>query len=350
MIQQPQQMPPQEWKKRVHNFFIPNPRQPRSAYVWLILGLLAVVLAIAAHNAFIAFMGLIGVIVGAVKFLRYLWTYWRGQPKATGQELDAWLHEKLQWLVNVGVNRLGVHPTELGPRGMQGDDWYLVFVGIPDGDLVMARARLGVWRPDVFLYIGWGEDGQMRLSRYQIMIVYKSNYRMPVYQCTLDIASGATITDAAQEYKLSAVEGMQTFSDRINVQANKQGSQAPIADQALHFTTEQVIKLMVSGREAISMRTGIASSETSNFMGVSQVDGLIAALREHLREHHFGVQGSLNPLAGGLPTPTGLPAGQTLGLPADQTLGLPASPHPARALGGQVDGQLELPRGSDEYR
>jgi hypothetical protein len=330
----------QQWERRVHNFFIPSPRQPVRAYIWLGVGLFVVIIGVAAHAAFFAVIGLIAVVVGVIRFLRFVIAWFRGQPKATGQEIDAMLYNKLAWLVDVGANRLGVHPTELGPHGMRGEDWHLDFVGIPVENLRLAFARPGYWRPDKYLYIGWGEDGCLRLSRYRIMIVYKSNYRMPVYECTLDIATGATVTDVTQEYTLQGVEGLVVQSDRINVQTDGQAGNGQSPDQTpvAHFTTKQVITLMVSGRPAISLTTGIASSETSSFMGVSQIDGLVAALREHLRQYRFGARAAMG-------YPGAMPAVPMPGMPVP---GMPVPGAVASPDSSAVDPSrsLQLPPGS----
>jgi hypothetical protein len=320
-------MSQQEWEQRVQRFFIPTPGQPVKAYVWLAVGAAVLILSGMGHIAILGFIGLVALVVGAIKYLHYLSIWSSGRPKATGPEIDAMLDGKLAWLVDVGVNRMGVHPTELGSRGMQGQDWRLVFTGLPQ-DLEPAVARPGAWHPDRYLYVGLGKDNRLRFSRYQVVIIYLSNYRMPVYECTLDIATGATVTDTTREYNLASVEGFETTSNRINVQVKEAGTQgsrtSADANSALHFTTRQQISLVVSGREAISLMTGINGSEAINILGANSVDGMIASLREHLREHHRGTQLPVTGLPGGLPGPAPVhQLGPAAGPPPDHSLELP---------------------------
>lgn len=274
-------------------------------YVKLGIGLLALILGLSAGSGLLGFLSAVMLLWGGVGFLRYLQELRRATPKATDSQMDEWLNEALRPIAQVGTRRLGVHPTELGSA--EGDSFRLIFVGIPDIDeLAYRRAR--------------GKDGNWRFSAYKIMVVYLSTWRLPVYECILDMETGATITDATREYNLNQVDGIDTVSDRINVFQQKPGGQstAPSTSGALgHVTRRQLVKLIVSGREAISLWIGIAEGQATQLEGVttSDVDGMIARLREHLRAHHHGAHQANLGLTGAVSEQPAVPADFGLDLP-----------------------------------
>lgn len=294
-------MTPQERIERVNKYFVPDPPGPARHYAKLSFGgallIVALLFFIAGHAAAcLGVVAAIGAVVLLYKGLRGLVGYLRAvslaNPKATDAEMDAWLAEADNPIVQAGYQRLNIHPTELGANNRTP---YLVFHGIPELFSVLPFS----WKR--------GYDGVMRYSAYEVMVVYLSNWRLPVYECVLDLATGATIRDSTKEYALKQVDGMETVSDRVNV-FNSQwraGSTsaaggvggapgtAPIGmpgpqSQVGHFTQRQIINLLVSGRVAVDLLLGIAPDETTVVQGVtppSTVDGMISQLREHLRAH-----------------------------------------------------------------
>jgi hypothetical protein len=340
--------------ERVHKYFVPDPPPPGTAYVQLafggVLAIMAVVFfAAGAKGACLGLPAFIGALVllvkGASGLLRFQRAKALATPKATDAEMDAWLREADPHIIRAAYQRLNIHPTELGSNNRSP---YLIFHGIPELFSVTPfhyrRAR----------------DGVMRYSAYEILVVFLSNWRLPVYECVLDLATGATIRDSTKEYALKQVDGMETVSDRINVFNDRwQPGSTPFggsltgggmpgalpahAAQVGHFTQRQAINLLVSGRVAVDLWLGIAPGETMVVQGVtppSAVDGMISQLREHLRVHsgavHPGVPG---PVAGypGLapggidPSMLSLPgAGQPAAAPQGWP-GLPMAPPPAAA-------------------
>ena len=212
-------------------------------------------------NGILAFLGFVILAWGGFGFFRYMREVNRARPKATDPQMDAWLNEALMPIVMQGVQRLSVHPTELAyppaENGQLSDEHRLVFVGIPDlADFPYRQAR--------------GKDRQLRFSAYQIMVVFLSTWRMPVYECVLNMETGNTVTDATREYHLNQVDGVETFSDRVNVYRNVstgQQSATPGPSAIGHVTRRQYVRLVVSGREAIRLQMAIADGDTARMEG-----------------------------------------------------------------------------------
>ena len=275
-------------RERVRKYFVPLPKNPIGAHIKLGIAVLILVLGVAGNAGFLLFAAFIVLIWAGVGYGRYVRARMRALPRATDPQMEHWLYSRIPEIVEDGKRRLNIHPTEIGPG--EGTGW-LPFVGIPDReDWNYVQAR--------------GLDGVLRFSAYEIMVVYLSNWRLPVYQCVLDMESGATVMDQTKEYNLKQVDGMETVSDRVALTgpngSGQQGTQAPAMTTA-HITRRQLVNLVVSGRAAVSLLIGIGQGDSLHTEGVSrsQIDMGIATLREYLRSHQNGAQHQDLGLSGG---------------------------------------------------
>jgi hypothetical protein len=300
-----------ERQKLVEKYFYPTPKTPVRGYITLGVGLLLLIVG-ASGSGFFAFVGVVLLLWGGYLFAKYGLRYLAAHPKATDEQMQRWLDEKIDPIIESGLLRLNVHPSELS-ASLPKEQQYLVFVGIPDPDSMLVREARG-------------KDGVARYSHYRIMVVYLSKERLPLYECYLDMATGALYQDATREYGLDKVDGMETASDRLTAFAS--AAQGPNAQQNAGslpsaigtHTLWQVIRLKVSGMTAIRLVITVADTEVvqlaSNGEGVagSKLDRNIAMLREHLRAVRAGLLGQ-NSLPGAAPE-------ASLGLP-QQNLGAP---------------------------
>jgi hypothetical protein len=300
-------MTSEERARRVRNYFTIPPKPPIKDYVKAAVGLILILTG--AHVAFLLVVGLAILVWGGVGIARYAYKVTTTRPKATGAEMDAWLEEALIPTAQTGAKRLNVHPTEL--VGSM-EDSRLIFVGFPNIENVR---------------IARGDDKKMRYSHYEILVVFLSNWRLPVYEVNYDMVNGFTVLENTKEYNLGQVDGIETSSDRVNVLSvesgnTKDGKQATQASTGAigHVTNAQILSLMVSGNRAVTLITGVADSESVRIENVddpSRIDNGISRLREHLRVRHQGAY----PAGAGLPGGGG-PA--SLGAPPDLGLDLPS--------------------------
>jgi hypothetical protein len=296
----------EERARRVRNYFAKPPKVPVRDYVKAGLGLILIILG--AHVTFLLLVGLAILVWGGIGIFRYVNKIASTRPKATGAEMDAWLEEALIPTAQAGAKRLNVHPTEL--TGSM-EDSRLIFVGFPNVPNVQ---------------IARGDDNKLRYSHYEILVVFLSNWRLPVYQVNYDMENGVTVLENTKEYNLGQVDGIETSSDRVNVLSaesgdSKDGKQAATSTGTIgHVTNAQILSLMVSGNRAVTLITGVTGRESVRVENVddpSRIDNGISRLREHLRVRHQGAY----PAGPGLPGSGGPPS---LGAPADLGLDLPS--------------------------
>jgi hypothetical protein len=228
--------------------------------------------------------------------------------------MDSWKNEALVPIAERGARRLNVHPTELDSA--DDESGRLIFVGIPDFGEDTSSVVKGKR----------GKDGVRRFSAYEVMVLYLSNWRLPVYTSILDMETGNFVTDETKEYNLGQVDGIETFSDRINQSSssgNKKSAGGDVDAVAVHWTRQQSITLVVSGRRVVDLLIGVATGQTIQIENVteqSEVDALIARLREHLRMHHHGAQQNVALGTIGY-SPPGLQTGLGLELPPQPSPG-----------------------------
>jgi hypothetical protein len=300
----------EERARRVRNYFATPPPAPVKNIVKAVVGI--ILMAAGAQVKFILVVGLAVLVWGGIGIARYAVKVAGMRPKATDAEMDAWLEEALIPAAQMGAKRLNVHPTELaGPM----EDSRLIFAGFPN-------------LPDV--RIARGDDKKLRYSHYEILVVFLSDWRLPVYQVNYDMENDVTVLENTKEYNLGQVDGIETSSDRINVlsvdrrdpKSSKEAT-TPSTGVIGHVTTAQMLNLMVSGNKAVTLITGVTGGESVRIENVddpSRIDSGISRLREHLRAQHQG----------GRPTRIDMPRN---GLDTPAALGLELPPQVARRPG-----------------
>jgi hypothetical protein len=239
----------------------------------------------------------------------------RAQPKPTGAQMDQWRSAGIDYAIDTGMRRLDLHIADADRRHD-----ILVFPGISPGYLAAA-----------------GEDDDIiRFPGYDILIVYLTSWKVSTFECTLDMATGALVSDRTQEFHLEHVDGIETRSDRIEMQLSSQSpdgvsreADMPGVD-VFRVTTQQQLRLVVSGRPAIEMTIGLMVNEAwQSGMDRPAMDRLIARVREHLRRHMGGaraadprvVDATAGPSGLGVPPQPGGPQWGTRfgGLPGEGT-------------------------------
>ncbi|GAB7036395.1 MULTISPECIES: hypothetical protein [Catenuloplanes] len=308
--------------ERVDKYFNPEPVRPDYTFA-LVLLIGGVVLAGGAVVAFgvsasapsgsngaggVACLGCLGLLAGIVAapvggarllgaYNAYQRAYALAYPRATDQEMDLWLEEGTYYAVEAGRKRLNRNP---GDVTLQHGRNVLVFTGLPNlQNFPWCRLRRSEF------------DGRVRSSLSKILVVYLSHNQLQTYECVLDMATGATLTDSTKEYHLQHVDGMETSSDRVNVflpgvpvpvppGAPPAPVAAPKPSEGLiaHVTGRQLLRLMVNGRVAVELIMGVADAAQVHIESVTRndTDAMIYTLREYLRAHNGG---ALPPAVGG---------------------------------------------------
>ncbi|MFD9992104.1 hypothetical protein ACFWXT_29790, partial [Bacillus cereus] len=130
-------------------------------------------------------------------------------PKPSDQQMDIWMLESLRYIEEQGFDRLDLNRDQL-IRSQNGSDghqpWPLIGYPALDSGIVPARIV--------------GGDGKVRLSHYDVTIIYLTDWKLCAYRCLLDMATGALIGGSTREFDYQNINVLDTDSDRITLPMN----------------------------------------------------------------------------------------------------------------------------------
>ena len=184
----------------VRRYFTPTPPFPRVIVSSVVTLVGFILLLSAAASAFLAIAGVIVIILGARKCVPRIHRYYRdkkfAEPKPTDAQMNLWLAEAFDPARSEGFKRLDIVQDQVIDPGTPP----LLVVGFPQA----AAYRLAR-----------GRDGLVRSDKYDILVVYLTNWHLCTYQCILDMETGAFISDETREFHYRDVLSVATSSDRI---------------------------------------------------------------------------------------------------------------------------------------
>src|SRR5271165_1615296 len=231
----------------VRRYFTPTPPFPRVIVSSLVTLFGLVLLLSAAASAFYAIAGVVVIFLGARKCVPRIYGYYRdkkfAEPKPADTQMDLWLAEAFDPARSEGFKRLDIVRGDL----IDPETPPMVVVGFPQAaDYRLARGR----------------DGRVRCDKYDILVVYLTNWHLCTFQCIFDMETGAFISDQTREFTYRDVQSVATSSDRIvlplPVDHSKPAGLAPGggtaageagAKPALEATTSMMFRLRVASDE-----------------------------------------------------------------------------------------------------
>lgn len=281
--------------ERVNKYFelVPQPPNYTKPRIFAIAGgalvLIGIITAASGDDGSGACLGLIMIIAGAVAGFRgardlinmrnaYNEAMARAFPRATDEEMNGYLSEGIGLAIQnanqtLNVNYKGEVTIERGVN-------LLAFSGFP------ASAN------GLDLKFAMGDDNVVRATHYKILVVLATNYRFSTYESVWEMSTGASISDGTKEYHLQDVGGLETENDRVSFPLNRTGLTDPGSpeDRTMTVTSMQLLRLMVSGRPAITMVMGLSGAarfriDNEQLPGFPTPDDMIRTLRQYLRDH-----------------------------------------------------------------
>jgi len=270
----------------VTKYFIRTPKPPSYAgnIVMLVLGgLLALgglVLVIAvgvsgedvsgvACCAVPGFMG--GAVLAGIGGLGLLNTkskykkgYEAAEPKPSDAQMDEWLNQDKERIIPDALVKLGLVPEKV----LNLNDPLVVI-----GPKSSAKFRIG-------------QDGKIRFSAYEIVVIYLTDYHLGAYSCGWDFANGRATSEQTQEYHYADVVSVSTLSSNTSFSVvTVDGKDHPIQ-------SHQQFSLSVASGESIRVTVAFPQVETIFQKGEllpTGADKAISTLRTMLREKKGGV-------------------------------------------------------------
>ncbi|MDH6128753.1 hypothetical protein [Kitasatospora sp. GP82] len=226
-----------------------------------------------------------------------LWA--KAMPKPSDEQMDLWLHESIGEIKRQGFGRLNLAAADLaGADSGHGGQDPLIVLGVPDQGTRIQSAR--------------GKDGEARFSFYDVTLIFLTRQKLCAYQCTLDLAAGASVGDATHEFFYQHINTLSTRSDRVTLPETAMAPQPAGPEQqrpalppssfwvegndegrAWHITTKQLMEIGVAG-DRISVVVGI--EQANQFGGTdmltqgmrSRAEAVLAEIRKAL--HAYGTR------------------------------------------------------------
>ncbi len=265
----------------VRRYFVPTPAFPNIVGP-VILGAIALVLFIAATaSPFLAFVGLVVAFFAVKKGLPRILLYQRlkalAEPKPSDQQMDQWLHEALGPAIDQGFHRMDIVRDDLVSR----DREPLQVIGLPQ---------------NVSYRLAKGRDGIVRSSHYDILVVFMTQWHLSTFQCVLDMATGAFISDQTREFTYRDILSVSTASDRLVAQFPLDHRQTPSAPSdgqqgaagaghvKVEATTAQLFSLKVASDE-IRVLVSLFDFRVDGRGFDSGVDNALQQIRGRLRAY-----------------------------------------------------------------
>jgi hypothetical protein len=280
----------------VRRYFTPTPKFPVRKLVGPGIATVFGLLLFAAGSVGL-FIGLVVIAIALFRAVPRIQRYQRAcafaDPKPTDHQMDLWLAEAYDPIVENGFNRLDIVQSDLVNTDMRP----LIVVGFPKEIPASTSARQE-WRPGdprLGFRLARGLDGKVRASHYDILVVYLTKWRLCTYQCVLEMETGNVIMDGTREFLYRDVLSVATESSREKVEAPVDHAQrAPGAGPktagaakeqqraALEITSSQWFRLRVASDE-IAVR--VALFDISAYGEGTHVDMAIRQIRGRLRDY-----------------------------------------------------------------
>ena len=118
---------------------------------------------------------------------KYEAEYERAEPKPTDQQMDSWLSSDVSRLKRDALQKLGL-----------------------EGEQLMRKDPLVVVGPAKGTDVQLGKDKVFRFSKYDVVVVYLTDYHLAAYSCVLNLASGLALRESTQEYHYNDVVSVAT--------------------------------------------------------------------------------------------------------------------------------------------
>lgn len=192
--------------------------------------------------------------------------YAEAEPKPSDEQMDAWLDRDIRRLTAEAVDKLDLLPEQIFNEN---------------------KEPIKVVGPSRNADLAVGKDDIIRFSKYDLVLVYLTDYHLAAYKATLDMAQGTTTSESTQEYHYTDVVSVATQtegSDLFAVMVN--GEKKPV-------NSYQKFALSVASGERIEVVVGfpqLSDIVKQGKLSPTGADKAISIIRSRLREKKGGTQ------------------------------------------------------------
>jgi hypothetical protein len=216
-------------------------------------------------GAFAAWMGFTAWSSRSTRMAAYQETLKRAEPKPTDKQMDAWLKGDIAKLKGEALKKLDLESEQL----MQ-----------PEPLLIVGPANQTA--------VAVGKDGTIRFSKYDIVVIYLTDYHLAAYEGSLDMASGNTTSESTQEYHYADVVSVATQTGNLfNIEVNGEKKSIDTYQKfALAVASGDHIDVVVAFPQKDQIQEFLSTGE----FPPSGAEEAIRTIRARLREKKGGTQ------------------------------------------------------------
>ncbi|MDM8543496.1 hypothetical protein QUF90_20670 [Desulfococcaceae bacterium HSG9] len=194
----------------------------------------------------------------------YKEAYHEAEPKPSDKQMDEWLEQDKKGIVSDATTKLGLVPEKV--------------LNLNDPLVVIGPKNSAKFK--------MGQDGIIRFSAYEIMVIYLTDYHLGAYSCRWDFVNGKSISEQTQEYHYTDVVSVSTLCSSASFEVvTVDGVNRPIQ-------SHQEFSLSVASGESIKIAVAFPQVEMIFQKGEllpTGADKAVMALRTMLREKKGGV-------------------------------------------------------------
>ncbi|MFF1682874.1 hypothetical protein ACFVYG_43435 [Streptomyces sp. NPDC058256] len=298
--------PPAQWIAR---YFVdpPNPADLQAAQLKMAFGggglVLGVVLLAAGGDP--SFLGAVLFVVGFILGIKgwnakraYDAAYALAMPRPSDTEIDQLIATDAFSIVNRSLPQLGLTPADLvTPRGVTGSggasfDDIAANAGPQSGVGGPGDNQMVVWGPAFPCNSAFGDDGRMRYSKYEFMVICPTHYLLAIYRCELDLYSGQLKSEQTHEYHYQDVVAVRTASVPLHRGGITIQPRASQRAAFARFDTVRQMQIVVSSgdRTSVTLRVSSAADVTVDSNDPLDFPQVLERVRATLREKKGGVR------------------------------------------------------------
>lgn len=207
-----------------------------------------------------------GIIILTKVNARYKKEIERTEPKPSEAQMDAWLEEDKARIIQPSI--------------------FMSKLDLPAESVINANDPLVVIGPAAGAKIKAGEDGVFRFSRYEIVVIYLTDYHLGAYSCELDFVTGNVTREQTQEYHYTDVVSVATLTSNTPFRVETM-------DGTLHpIVSSQEFSLSVASGQSI--RVAVNFPQLPDILKTGRLaptgaERAISTLRTLLREKKSGL-------------------------------------------------------------
>ena len=188
-------------------------------------------------------------------YKQYEKDYEKAMPKPSDEQMDKWMNEDIAKIIEEALRRLDLETEDCRAEPYK--------IG---GPAQIKETRYAT-----------GEDGRVRYSHFNILIVFLTQYHVAAYQCINSMELGQTTTDKTQEFPYKEITNLGTQTVKYTISF--------VGDYAVSETGFQEFTLATSGSNVIQVPYAFSRNNVDGELKKIGGEKTITAIRKKLKDY-----------------------------------------------------------------